>query len=210
MSIVRRWRRLVWFSPAYHQMAAPGVAYVAPWNSPPTFLLMATALATLPYPAAALTFLAASAALYATADGLAEIDLAASLALLALERDWCRPVVEESLAFEVEAGRHPVVEMALREAGQSFIANDCNLSGASGGAMWLLTGPNMGGKSTFLRQNALIAILAQAGSFVPAKSARLGLVDRVFSRVGASDVRRAARRSRSCKLSSELSAPRTP
>ena len=131
--------------------------------------------------------LAASGALYATADALAEIDLTAALALIALERDWCRPAIEDSLAFEIESGRHPVVEMALRAAGQSFIANDCSLSGTSGGAMWLLTGPNMGGKSTFLRQNALIAILAQAGSFVPAKSARLGLVDRVFSRVGASD-----------------------
>jgi DNA mismatch repair protein MutS len=103
----------------------------------------------------------------------------------------CWPVVDDSLAFEISGGRHPVVEQALRRtAGAPFVANDCDLSPEQGdrhGAIWLLTGPNMGGKSTFLRQNALIAILAQTGSFVPAKSARIGVVDRLFSRVGASD-----------------------
>src|SRR5690606_16713087 len=95
------------------------------------------------------------------------------------------------LAFMVEGGRHPVVEQALqRQLGNPFVANDCDLSppeGLAHGAIWLLTGPNMGGKSTFLRQNALIAILAQAGSFVPAERAHIGVVDRLFSRVGASD-----------------------
>ncbi|RVB52896.1 DNA mismatch repair protein MutS, partial [Mesorhizobium sp. M7A.F.Ca.CA.004.06.1.1] len=100
-------------------------------------------------------------------------------------------VVDSSLAFEIAGGRHPVVEQALRRSGDGpFVANDCDLSpegSAKNGAIWLLTGPNMGGKSTFLRQNALIAILAQTGSFVPATSAHIGVVDRLFSRVGASD-----------------------
>jgi len=99
--------------------------------------------------------------------------------------------VDSGLAFEIAGGRHPVVEQALRRSAEGpFVANDCDLSpreGGSHGAIWLLTGPNMGGKSTFLRQNALIAILAQAGSFVPAKGAHIGVVDRLFSRVGASD-----------------------
>src|SRR3546814_11090453 len=85
----------------------------------------------------------------------------------------------------IEGGRHPVVEAALAKEGAPFIANDCLLE--SNSRLWLVTGPNMGGKSTFLRQNALIVILAQAGSFVPAAAARLSLVDRLFSRVGASD-----------------------
>ncbi len=122
------------------------------------------------------------------ADMLAEIDLAAGLASLAAEEDWCRPVVDDSRAFEIEEGRHPVVEAALKPQGTAFIANDCALNAADGqAAIWLLTGPNMAGKSTFLRQNALIAILAQMGSFVPAKKARIGLVSQLFSRVGASD-----------------------
>lgn len=129
-------------------------------------------------------------------DALAAIDVSAGLAELAVASDWVRPVVDGSLAFFVECGRHPVVEAALKAAGgQSFVANDCDLSppnGVSGkagsaGAIWLITGPNMGGKSTFLRQNALIAVLAQIGAFVPASSARIGVVDRLFSRVGASD-----------------------
>jgi len=95
--------------------------------------------------------------------------------------------MEEGLAFAVEGGRHPVVEAALARAGEAFIANDCDLSGKDGGRIRLVTGPNMGGKSTFLRQNALIVVLAQMGAFVPARSARLGLVDRLFSRVGAAD-----------------------
>jgi len=130
-------------------------------------------------------------AIRAGAQALAVLDVSAALATLAGERDWSRPTVDASLSFRVEAGRHPVVEEALkRQLGDPFVANDCDLSptgDAGQGAIWLLTGPNMGGKSTFLRQNALIAILAQAGSFVPARSAHIGVVDRLFSRVGASD-----------------------
>jgi DNA mismatch repair protein MutS len=120
------------------------------------------------------------------ARGLAEIDLAAALAEIAVAEDWCAPQVDESRALHIEGGRHPVVERALRaEGGAPFIANDCDLGGESD--IWLLTGPNMAGKSTFLRQNALIALLAQMGSHVPAKSAHVGLVSQLFSRVGASD-----------------------
>ncbi len=130
-------------------------------------------------------------AIRAAADALAELDVSAALAVLATAEDYCRPAIDASLAFRVEGGRHPVVEQALRrQLADPFVANDCDLSpeeGAKSGAIWLLTGPNMGGKSTFLRQNALIAILAQMGSFVPAASARIGVVDRLFSRVGASD-----------------------
>ena len=122
--------------------------------------------------------------LRALADALAALDVAAALAHLAATQNYCRPQVDGSLAFAIEGGRHPVVEAHVRAAGQPFVANDCALSG---GALWLVTGPNMGGKSTFLRQNALIAILAQMGSFVPATQAHIGVVDRVFSRVGASD-----------------------
>jgi DNA mismatch repair protein MutS len=121
----------------------------------------------------------------ATADALARLDVAGALAERAAEGGWSRPSFAESNCFEVEAGRHPVVEEALRAGGARFVANDCALSEDS--RLWLVTGPNMGGKSTFLRQNALIAVLAQAGSWVPAARARLGLVDRLFSRVGASD-----------------------
>ena len=123
------------------------------------------------------------------ASALAEIDVAAALGELAVKRDWVRPHVETSLNFRIEAGRHPVVEAALYERGEKFVANDCDLSGQprDGGKMALVTGPNMAGKSTFLRQNALIAALAQMGSFVPAKSARIGVIDRLFSRVGAAD-----------------------
>ncbi|WP_245509058.1 DNA mismatch repair protein MutS, partial [Mesorhizobium sp. M4B.F.Ca.ET.019.03.1.1] len=127
----------------------------------------------------------------AGAEALAALDVSAALALLSESEAWCRPEVDSSLAFEIEGGRHPVVEQALRRSGEGpFVANDCDLSpegGAKAGAIWLLTGPNMGGKSTFLRQNALIAILAQTGSFVPAERAHIGVVDRLFSRVGASD-----------------------
>jgi DNA mismatch repair protein MutS len=127
----------------------------------------------------------------AGADALAVLDVSAALAQLAESEAWCRPIVDQSLAFEISGGRHPVVEQALRRAdGQPFVANDCDLSPAPGGrngAIWLLTGPNMGGKSTFLRQNALIAILAQTGAYVPAANAHIGVVDRLFSRVGASD-----------------------
>ena len=121
-----------------------------------------------------------------SAAALAELDLHSALATLARELDWCRPKVDDSRALHVTAGRHPVVEQALRAgSGAPFIANDCDLGGDAD--IWLLTGPNMAGKSTFLRQNALIAILAQMGSFVPAASAHIGLVSQVFSRVGASD-----------------------
>ncbi|MCM8729527.1 DNA mismatch repair protein MutS [Hephaestia sp. GCM10023244] len=121
----------------------------------------------------------------ATADALARLDVAASLAERAVEGGWARPELVEHPCFEVEGGRHPVVETALAARGDRFVANDCRLWEDS--RLWLVTGPNMGGKSTFLRQNALIAVLAQAGSYVPATAARLGLVDRLFSRVGASD-----------------------
>ncbi|MGN6374237.1 MAG: DNA mismatch repair protein MutS [Sphingomonas sp.] len=121
----------------------------------------------------------------ATADALARLDVAAALAERAVEGGWSRPALVEDACFEVTGGRHPVVEAALARTGERFVANDCVLS--EGSRLWLVTGPNMGGKSTFLRQNALIAVLAQAGSYVPATAARLGLVDRLFSRVGASD-----------------------
>ncbi len=121
------------------------------------------------------------------ARALAEIDLAAAFADLSVAEDWCEPRVDASRAFAVAGGRHPVVERALRRAGQSFVANDCALTEAETPAIWLLTGPNMAGKSTFLRQNALIALLAQAGSHVPARAAHVGLVSQLFSRVGASD-----------------------
>ncbi|MBB4567517.1 DNA mismatch repair protein MutS [Rhizobium leucaenae] len=130
-------------------------------------------------------------AIKAGARALSVIDVAAGLALLAEEQAYCRPLVDDSRMFAIGGGRHPVVEQALRrQASGPFVANNCDLSPAAGGkdgAIWLLTGPNMGGKSTFLRQNALIAVLAQMGSFVPAASAHIGIVDRLFSRVGASD-----------------------
>ncbi len=129
----------------------------------------------------------AHAIIAAAARALAEIDLSAALADIARGEDWCEPVVDMSRAFEVERGRHPVVERALRRTGQGFIANDCVLTGGQTPAIWLLTGPNMAGKSTFLRQNALIALLAQIGSFVPAARAHIGLVSQLFSRVGAAD-----------------------
>ncbi|MBJ3777244.1 DNA mismatch repair protein MutS [Acuticoccus sp. 2012] len=125
----------------------------------------------------------------AVADKMAELDVTAALAEIAVAARWTRPVVEEGLAFEVAAGRHPVVEAALADASR-FVPNDCDLTPAEGDAKaraTILTGPNMGGKSTYLRQNALIAILAQAGAYVPAARARIGVVDRLFSRIGASD-----------------------
>ncbi len=127
----------------------------------------------------------------AAAAALSVYDVSVALAVLADEQGYCRPIVDDSLAFNIVGGRHPVVEQALRrQAANPFVANDCNLSPQNNdkhGAIWLLTGPNMGGKSTFLRQNALIAMMAQMGSFVPAGSAHIGIVDRLFSRVGASD-----------------------
>ncbi|HEX4693262.1 DNA mismatch repair protein MutS [Sphingomonas sp.] len=129
--------------------------------------------------------LASREAIAATADALARLDVSAGLAERAAEDGWARPALVDHACFEVEAGRHPVVEEAVKRSGERFVANDCVLS--ENNRLWLVTGPNMGGKSTFLRQNALIAVLAQAGSFVPATRAKLGLVDRLFSRVGASD-----------------------
>lgn len=124
----------------------------------------------------------------AAARALAEIDLTAGFADLAAAEDWVEPEIDMSHAFQVIGGRHPVVERALRRQGAgAFVANDCDLTEGKTPAIWLLTGPNMAGKSTFLRQNAIIALLAQAGSFVPARKAHLGLVSQLFSRVGASD-----------------------
>ena len=132
--------------------------------------------------------LASAGPIQVAAGALAEIDVTAGFADLARRSDWCKPVVNDSRDFDVDGGRHPVVEAALAKTGQPFVANDLTLTPqGSGAAIWLVTGPNMAGKSTFLRQNALIAILAQAGGFVPARAATLGLVDQVFSRVGASD-----------------------
>ena len=134
--------------------------------------------------------LAASDDLRDAAHAFAMLDVATSLAKLAIDDNYVRPDVDGSLGFAIEGGRHPVVEQALKRDGQPFIANACDLSPAptqKSGQLWLITGPNMAGKSTFLRQNALIAVLAQAGSYVPASAATIGLVDRLFSRVGASD-----------------------
>jgi DNA mismatch repair protein MutS len=133
--------------------------------------------------------LARSALLRDLGAALAEIDVSSALAELAVIRDWTRPRVDASLAFSIHGGRHPVVEAALAKRGEPFVSNDCDLTGSSGegGRIALVTGPNMAGKSTFLRQNALIAALAQMGSYVPARHARIGVVDRLFSRVGAAD-----------------------
>jgi len=128
---------------------------------------------------------AAREAIAATAAALARIDVTAGNAERAAEGDWCRPDIAEDAGLAITGGRHPVVEAALAKAGERFVANDCALGAPD--RLWLIGGPNMGGKSTFLRQNALIVLLAQAGCFVPATAARIGLVDRLFSRVGAAD-----------------------
>lgn len=122
----------------------------------------------------------ASYALLSASEALATLDVLASLAEVSARHGWVRPVIEDSAAFRIEAGCHPVVASKVAE----FVPNSCDLSG---GAMWLLTGPNMAGKSTFLRQNALLCILAQMGSNVPAKAAKIGVADAVFSRIGAAD-----------------------
>ena len=129
--------------------------------------------------------LASSARILASADALARIDVAAANAQRAAEDGWALPNITDEPCLDIEAGRHPVVESALREGGERFVANDLSL--VRDDRLWLITGPNMGGKSTFLRQAALIAVLAQSGCFVPAARAKVGLVDRLFSRVGASD-----------------------
>ncbi|NND19214.1 MAG: DNA mismatch repair protein MutS [Silicimonas sp.] len=129
-----------------------------------------------------------SVQLGAAASAIAELDVVAAFATIARDEDWCRPEMNGGRSFRVNGGRHPVVERALkRDGGVPFTPNDCDLAAREGAAIWLLTGPNMAGKSTFLRQNALIALLAQAGSFVPARSAEIGVVSQLFSRVGASD-----------------------
>ncbi|HEX2803858.1 MAG TPA: DNA mismatch repair protein MutS, partial [Sphingomicrobium sp.] len=127
----------------------------------------------------------ASSKVLATAEALARIDVAAANAQRAAEGGWCTPEVTDEPCLEIEAGRHPVVESALAGSGERFVANDLSLGRDD--RLWLISGPNMGGKSTFLRQAALIVLLAQAGCFVPATRAKVGLVDRLFSRVGASD-----------------------
>lgn len=129
----------------------------------------------------------AGSAIKRAADMLAALDVATALAELAAAEGYVRPRVDDSLTFSIDGGRHPVVEQVLREEGSSFVANGCDVGGESAGKLWLVTGPNMAGKSTFLRQNALIAVLAQIGCFVPARSAHIGVVDRLFSRVGAAD-----------------------
>ena len=120
-----------------------------------------------------------------SAEAIARIDVAASHAHRAVEGGWSRPHVTDQACLEIEAGRHPVVEAALSDTGERFVANGLRLGPDD--RLWLITGPNMGGKSTFLRQAALVAVLAQSGSFVPATSATVGIVDKLFSRVGASD-----------------------
>ncbi|MGC1346513.1 MAG: DNA mismatch repair protein MutS [Methyloceanibacter sp.] len=135
--------------------------------------------------------LAEQASLAAASAGLAELDHHAALAELAVEQSYVRPEVDESPSFAVVEGRHPMVEQTLaRGDGASFVGNDCRLGSQgndTGTRILVVTGPNMAGKSTFLRQNALIVVLAQLGSFVPAKAAHVGIVDRLFSRVGAAD-----------------------
>jgi len=130
-----------------------------------------------------------AAAIQAAAEGASRLDVAAALAEWAEDVGACRPILDRSTSFEAEAARHPVVEAAVRRAGEAFTPNDCRLDGAgvTGARLSLVTGPNMAGKSTFLRQNALLAILAQAGCYVPARGLKLGVVDRLFSRVGAGD-----------------------
>ena len=120
------------------------------------------------------------------ARAVAALDVASAFAQLATDENYIRPTIDETLTFDIKGGRHPVVEQVLRKtSGNEFVPNDCDLSNQQ--RLWLLTGPNMAGKSTFLRQNALIVLMAQTGAYVPAASAHIGLVDRLFSRVGASD-----------------------
>ncbi len=133
--------------------------------------------------------LAAEDAISDAAAALAALDCTAALAELASTQNYVRPAVSQSRCFLVEGGRHPAVEQALAREGTAFIGNDCKLDGAGARAPGFLvvTGPNMAGKSTYLRQNALIAVLAQMGSYVPAASAQIGVADRLFARIGAAD-----------------------
>ena len=119
-----------------------------------------------------------------TADGIASLDALVSLAVVAGERNYCKPVMDESDVIEIQDGRHPVIENM--KLGESFVPNDTLLD-AEQNQILMITGPNMAGKSTYMRQVALITLMAQAGSFVPAKSARIGIADRIFTRVGAGD-----------------------
>lgn len=137
------------------------------------------------YEALRLQILAESDVILRACKALANIDVSCALANLALEQNWTRPTLTKGKEFDIKGGRHPVVEYALSHENKAFVPNDCNLNDQNN--LWLLTGPNMAGKSTFLRQNALMVVLAQMGSFVPAESAKIGLVDKLFSRVGASD-----------------------
>jgi len=133
------------------------------------------------------TILDNSARISLAARAIAEVDVIASNALVARDQNWVRPVMDMSHRFKITGGRHPVVEAALTREGTAFVPNDSDLGGKNTAALTLLTGPNMAGKSTYLRQNALIAILAQSGAYVPGGAAHIGLVSQVFSRVGASD-----------------------
>lgn len=126
-----------------------------------------------------------AAAIRDVAEAMAALDVACGWAELATAQNYCRPVVDTSLKFNITQGRHPVVEAALKSSATEFMPNDSELSGSQ--RIWLLTGPNMAGKSTFLRQNAIIAFMAQIGAYVPAQAAHIGVVDRLFSRVGAAD-----------------------
>lgn len=119
------------------------------------------------------------------ASAMDELDVAASFATLALEEDWTRPHITTRPTHTIVGGRHPTVKRGLQEKGQSFVSNDLSLDRKA--RAWLITGPNMAGKSTFLRQNALITILAQVGSYIPAEYAEIGIVDRIYSRIGAAD-----------------------
>lgn len=117
---------------------------------------------------------------------LAFLDVISSFATIAVEKNYCEPVIEDSNAFDIKDGRHPVVEHVLsKKSGDGFIPNNCNLTAQDN--IWIITGPNMAGKSTFLRQNAIIAILAHIGCYVPASSARVGIIDRIFTRIGSGD-----------------------
>ena len=128
-----------------------------------------------------------SACIVKASQAFAELDIATSLAELAVKNNYCRPVLDDTRIFSIEGGRHPVVEQALKSSGSgAFVANDCHMDDNCNN-LWLLTGPNMAGKSTFMRQNAIIAIMAQMGSYVPAAKAHIGIINKMFSRVGASD-----------------------
>ena len=124
--------------------------------------------------------------IFEASKALSQIDVATALAEIAERYNYCRPVIDNSCAFEIIKGRHPVVENTSNNH-KDFVANDCIMQADGRNCLWLITGPNMAGKSTFLRQNALMAIMAQAGSFIPAEKAHIGIIDKLFSRIGASD-----------------------